>query len=111
MPFTIDGKHYVVRARQWCKSCLDTAEQHMISNRLRRTPEPTVPLTFIREKELYCAQCDNIDKEFKQVREPTDKESIFNRLLRLSQDYDIQEMNVESRPNEIVLRVKLPDLI
>jgi hypothetical protein len=80
------------------------------SNRMRRTPEPTVPLAYIREKEWYCTQCDDIDKETKQVTEPTDKQRIFNRLLiRLSEDYDIQNLNIESGPNEIILRVKLPD--
>jgi len=80
-----------------------------VSNKMRGAPEPTVPLTYTREKEWYCTQCDNIDKESKQVTEPTDKQRIFNRLLRLGQDYDIQNLNIGSGPNEIVLRVRLPD--
>ena len=109
MPFTANGKHYSVRVRRWCKFCTDHTEQDMVSNRILGNPKPTVPLTYTREKEWYCTQCDNIDKESKQVTEPTDKERIFNRLLRLSQDYDVQTVNIESRSNEIVLRVRLPD--
>lgn len=78
-------------------------------NRMRSTPQPTVPLTYIREQEWCCTQCDNIEKVTKEVAEPTDKQRIFNRLLRLSEDYDIQTINIESKANELVLRVKLPD--
>jgi hypothetical protein len=109
MPFTASGKHYSVRAKRWCKLCAMNTEQDMVSNKIHTTPEPTVPLTYIREKEWYCTQCDNIEKETKQVTEPTDKQRIFTRLLRLSEDYDMLKMRIESWPNEIVLRVTLPD--
>jgi hypothetical protein len=73
------------------------------------TPQPTVPLTYLREKEWYCTQCDNIEQVTKMVTEPTDKQRKFNRLLRLSGDYDIPNLSIESKLNELVVRVKLPD--
>lgn len=85
-------------------------EQDMVSNRIHGTPEPTVPLTYIREKEWYCTQCDNIEKEKKQVTEPTDRQRILNRLLRLTEDYDMVKTTIESTPDEIVLRVRVPNL-
>jgi hypothetical protein len=108
MPFTANGKHYSTRAKRWCKRCGTETEQDMVTNRMRSTPQPTVPLTYIREEEWYCTQCDNIELVTKEVTEPTDKQRIFNRLLRLSQDYDIQTLNIECKANELVLRVKLP---
>jgi hypothetical protein len=109
MPFTANGKHYAARAKRWCKRCGRETEQDMVMNRLRCTPQPTVPLTYIREQEWYCTQCDNIEQVTKEVTEPTDKQRIFNRLLRLSEDYEIQTLNIESEANELVLRVRLPD--
>ena len=109
MPFTANGKHYSARAKRLCKRCGSETEQEMVTNRMRSTPQPTVPLTYIREQERFCTQCDNIEKVTKEVTEPTDKQRIFNRLLRLSEDYDIQTLNIESKANELVLRVRLPD--
>jgi hypothetical protein len=109
MPFTTSGKYYGARAKRWCKRCGNETEQDMVMNRMRCTPQPTVPLTYIREQEWYCTQCDNIEQVKKEVTEPTDKQRIFNRLLRLSEDYDIQTLNIESKTNELVLRVRLPD--
>jgi hypothetical protein len=34
---------------------------------------------------------------------------IFNRLLRIQEDYDVLGATVSSLPNEIVFRVRLPD--
>jgi len=34
---------------------------------------------------------------------------IFNRLLRIQEDYDLVNMTVSSLPNEIVFRARLPD--
>jgi hypothetical protein len=34
---------------------------------------------------------------------------IFNRLLRIQEDYDILEMSISCLPNEIVFRARLPD--
>ena len=34
---------------------------------------------------------------------------IFNRLMRMQEDYDILEMSISSLPNEIVFRARLPD--
>lgn len=109
MPFTGSGKHYAVRARGWCKRCGLETEQDMVMNRMRSTPQPTVPLTYIREQEWYCTQCDNIEQAKKEATEPTDKQRIFNRLLRLSQDYDLLNLSIESNANELLVRVRLPE--
>ena len=68
-----------------------------------------MPLTYLREKEWNCTQCDNIEQVTKMVTEPTDKQRKFNSLLRLSEDYDIPNLSIESKPNELVVRAKLPD--
>ena len=34
---------------------------------------------------------------------------IFNRPLRIQEEYDILEMSISSLPNEIVFRARLPD--
>jgi hypothetical protein len=109
MPFTINGKHYTARAKRLCKRCGGETEQDLVMNRMRSTPQPTVPLTFIREQEWYCTQCDHIEHVVKEVTEPTDKQRIMNRLLRLGEDYDIPILSIESKANELLLRVRLPD--
>jgi hypothetical protein len=50
-----------------------------------------------------------MEEEVKQVYEPTDKVRIINRLLRIPEDYDFIKMRIESLPDEIVLRIKVPD--
>ena len=85
MPFTHSGKHYSLRAVRFCKRCQGERWHQGISCRYRAPPEQ------------------------KEVVEPSDEAKIFNRLLRLSDDYNILHMDIESLPNEIVLRVRLPD--
>ena len=76
MPFTASGKYYVARAKRWCKRCGEETEQDMVMNRMRCKPQPIVPLTYIREQEWYCTQCDNIEQVKKEVTELTDKQRI-----------------------------------
>ena len=47
--------------------------------------------------------------DVQQVTEPTDRQRIFSRLMRLTEDYDMVRTTVESKPDEIVLRVRIPD--
>jgi hypothetical protein len=109
MPFTRDGKHYSIRAKRYCKNCHEITQQSTIGRKYRAPPEPTVPASFLREYTWFCEQCENTEIETKTVYEPTDKAMIFNRLLRIQEDYDIIEATVSSMPNEIVFRVRLPD--
>jgi len=109
MPFTASGKYYGSRVRRWCKRCDDETEQDMVMNRMRCTPQPTVPLTYIREQEWYCTQCDNIERVTKEVTEPTDKARIFNRLLRIPEDYDVLDVSITSEADGIIFKIRLPD--
>jgi hypothetical protein len=38
-----------------------------------------------------------------------DKTRIFRRLQSIADDYDIVAMSIQSLPNEILFRIKLPD--
>jgi hypothetical protein len=109
MPFTRSGKHYSIRAKRFCKTCRTTTEQSTISVRYRAPPEPTVPASYLKEYSWFCAQCDSSEVEIKTVYEPTDKALIFNRLMRIQEDYDLLETSISSLPNEIMFRARLPD--
>jgi hypothetical protein len=109
MPFTRSGKHYSIRAKRFCKTCHTVTDQSTVSVRYRSPPEPTVPESYLKEYSWFCEQCDNIEMESKTIYEPTDRALIFNRLMRIQEDYDILDMKISSLPNEIVLRVRLPD--
>lgn len=109
MPFTANGKHYAARAKRWCKRCGRETEQDMVMNRMRCTPQPIVPLTYIREQEWYCTQCDNIEELTKEVTEPTDKARIFNRLLRIPEGYDVLGVSITSEADGITFKIRLPD--
>ncbi len=78
-------------------------------NRMRCTPQPIVPLTYIREQEWYCTQCDNIEELTKEVTEPTDKARIFNRLLRIPEGYDVLGVSITSEADGITFKIRLPD--
>ncbi len=110
MPFTISsGKHFTLRSRRFCKNC-EVEQWHFATGyKLKPTPEPRVPPAHIKELTWICELCDTIVVEAKEVVEPTDKARIFNRLLKLGDDYDVLEMQLSSHPNEIILRIRLPD--
>jgi hypothetical protein len=109
MPFTRSGKHYSIMAKRYCKNCHEITQQSTITMKYRAPPEPTVPASYLREYTWFCEQCENQEVETKTVYEPTDKALIFNRLLRIQEDYDVLGATVSSLPNEIVFRVRLPD--
>jgi hypothetical protein len=109
MPFTRSGKHYSFHAKRICKRCQQTTEQSCVTLKYRTPPEPTVPASYLKEYTWFCEQCQNLEIETKTVYEPTDKAMIFNRLLRIQEDYDILEMSISSLPNEIIFRARLPD--
>jgi hypothetical protein len=98
-----------MRAKRYCKNCHETTQQTNVAVKYRAPPEPTVPASFLREYTWFCEQCENQEIESKTVYEPTDKAMIFNRLLRIQEDYDLVNMTVSSLPNEIVFRARLPD--
>jgi hypothetical protein len=109
MPFTRSGKHYSIRAKRFRKNCRTITEQSTVSVRYRSPPEPTVPESYLRVYEWLCEQCDNIEVESETIYEPTDKALIFNRLMRIQEDYDLLNVSISSLPNEIVFRARLPD--
>jgi hypothetical protein len=109
MPFTRSGKHYSIRAKRFCKTCRTITEQSTVSVRYRAPPEPTVPESYLKEYSWLCEQCHSAEIETKTVYEPTDKALIFNRLMRIQEDYDLLSVSISSLPNEIVFRARLPD--
>jgi len=109
MPFTRSGKHYTIRAKRYCKNCKETTQQSTVTLKYRKPAESTVPASYLKEYTWFCEQCSELEIETKTIYEPTDKAMIFNRLLKLAEDYDVLKMSIESRPDEILLRIKLPN--
>lgn len=109
MPFSRSGNHYRMRIKRQCKSCNQETWQMCVSVRYSQPTEPTVPASLRKRLEWICETCGNMEEEVKQVYEPTDKVRIINRLLRIPEDYDFIKMRIESLPDEIVLRIKVPD--
>jgi hypothetical protein len=68
-----------------------------------------VPPVYIKELQWYCEGCDQTEVETMEVLEPTDKTRISRRLQSIAEDYDIISMRIESLPDEIVFRIRLPD--
>lgn len=109
MPFTRSGKHYTMRAKRACPTCGLMTWHSCSSIRYSQPEEPTVPESLNKRMEWICETCTKVEEEIKQVYVPTDKTRIVNRLLRLGDDYDLRSVKIESSPDEIILRVKLPD--
>jgi hypothetical protein len=59
--------------------------------------------------EWICETCESIEEEIKQVYEPTDKARIFNRLLKIPNDYDILDLSISSEADGITMKIRLPD--
>ena len=96
-------------ARRLCKTCLRETWQMCVSVRYSEPPEPTVPSSLIKRMEWICDDCTNLEEEFKQVYEPTDKLRIINRLLKLPDDYDFIRVQLSSLPNEVLVSIQFPD--
>jgi hypothetical protein len=63
----------------------------------------------LKRIEWICDWCDNCEEEVKEVLEPTEKSMIFNRLLRIADDYDVLGFTLSSEPNVVSIRIRLPD--
>jgi hypothetical protein len=110
MPFAISsGKHFTMRAERECASCHDLTWQLCTGYRYGSWPEPTVPMSYKKELTWFCEACGQTSVEVKQVYEPTDRLRIIKRLLRFSDDYDFIKMSISSQPNEILVRIQLPN--
>jgi hypothetical protein len=59
--------------------------------------------------EWLCERCCNIEAERREVVEPTDRVRIIRRFMSLHNDYDLLGMEIESKPDELVFRVRLPN--
>jgi hypothetical protein len=80
-----------------------------VSVRYSIWPEPTVPASYAKRIEWICESCENLEEEVKQIFEPTDHLRIIKRLLTISEDYDFLKMKISSHPDEIVVRIRVPD--
>lgn len=109
MPFSRSGKHYTMRAQRMCKTCRVETWQLCSSVRYSQWPEPTVPSSLRKQLEWVCEGCGNMEEEVKQIFEPTDKLRIILRLLRLPADYDFVKLDLSSRADEILVRIRVPD--
>jgi len=68
-----------------------------------------VPASNIKELTWICDICQEVSVERKIVYEPSDRLRIINRLQRLGEDYDFIKMSVCSQPDQILVRIKVPD--
>ena len=108
MPFNSSSK-YTIRAERWCNSCNIRTPQ--ISRGCRySTPEKLkVPNALIRNVTWVCQSCDQAEVEAKEVPLPTDRMKIIHRFLSLSDDYDLLGLEIEGKPDELVLHIRFPD--
>ena len=110
MPVAISsGKHYTMRAKRRCAKCHEITWQMCVSVRYSQPSEPTVPTSFSKRMEWICETCNNVEEEIKQVYEPTDKARIFNRLLKIPNDYDVLDVSITSEADGIIFKIRLPD--
>jgi hypothetical protein len=110
MPFAVNsGKHYTMRAKRQCHKCQAMTSQMCCSVRYSQWPEPTVPASYRKRMEWFCETCENKEEEIKQVYEPSDKARIFNRLLRIPEDYDTLGVSITSEADGITFKIRLPD--
>jgi hypothetical protein len=109
VPFGRNGQHYAMRANRMCRECKMETPQLCIWIRYRATDPPTVPTSYERHQNWACETCGFNEEEIKTVQEPTDKIRIINRLLGLGDDYDFIKVDLSSRANDIILRVRTPD--
>lgn len=85
----------------------EAAEQYFqdLLNLIVASCDPTVSYSLFSDT----LASDEPEEEVKQVYEPTDRTRIINRLLNLSKDYDFINVSLSSQPNEIVVRIQVPD--
>jgi hypothetical protein len=103
------GKHFTMRAERECAICHELTWQLCCGYRYRAWPEPTVPMSYRKELTWVCELCGENTVEVKQAYEPTDRLRIIKRLLRFTDDYDFIKIRISSQPNEILVRIQVPD--
>gem|GEM_PF-2857807 len=65
---------------------------------VRPQRETGVALAYIRE--WHCPQCDNVEKETKEVTEPTDRQRIFSSCFHMSNLSKFLEDRLSKRQSE-----------
>ena len=75
------------------------------SCRYTTSKEPQVPRILIRTVTWICQWCDQEEQETKEVTVPTDRLKIIRRFLSLSDDYDLLELKVEAKADELMFYV------
>jgi hypothetical protein len=106
MPYS---SNYTIRTERWCKAC-NTRTPQVSGDYRYTTPEvPQAPSVLIRTVTWVCQWCNQTEQDVKEVAVPTDRLKIIRRFLSLSNDYDLMGLKVETRANELVFRVRLPD--
>lgn len=99
---------YAIRGERWCRSCNARTQQLSLGYRYS-TKENTTPNILVRNVTWLCQHCDHEETESKEVTLPSDRIKLIARFLRLKDDYDILGMQIQSTPDELVLRLKLPE--
>jgi|SRR5208337_422298 len=103
------SSNYTIRTERWCRACNSRTPQISVGCRYSTPEKLKVPSVLIRNVTWVCQWCDQEEAESKEIAVPSDRAKIIRRLLSLSDDYDVLGLELEAKPDEIVVHVRLPD--
>ncbi len=103
------SSHYAIHTQRPCTACHQTTDQTSVGCRYSALEVPKVPKAYLKHIEWVCDWCGNCEDEVKEIPEPTDKTKIVKRLLSIKEDYDVLGFTLNSEPNVISIKIRLPD--
>jgi hypothetical protein len=106
MPVTASSRILSIRAKRFCEKCRSYTEQICHSIKYRKdNPDND---WYQRIRSWVCSFCSTSSDEITDLPEQTDHTMLLRRLLRLSEDYDIKAVSIESKIDRIIVTIEFP---
>ncbi len=107
MPVTPSGRKINISAKRPCKRC--GRATHQICHGIRYVKEDPDGPTYRRETFWVCTVCHERIEEAKEIPEKTERLMVVERLIRLTEDYELKNAFIEAQGNRLTFSIEFPE--
>jgi hypothetical protein len=105
--FTNSGRHIQISGRRYCPTCQSITDQ--VCHKVRYQDNAGNEGTLLKKSYWICSVCITESEESKVQALPGDKVRIIDRLLRMQDDYAIRSMKIASRPESLIIEIRMDE--
>jgi len=107
MPVTPSGRKINISANRPCKKC--GRATHQICYGIRYVKDDLEGRKYRREMFWVCTICLERNEEVKEIPEKTERLMVVERLMRLTDDYELKHASIEAQGNRLVFTIEFPE--